>query len=82
MINTMKHPATTAAPVFRTPYQQEKAEKDMAIAREFREALAADPEASKEAITAFCMNKYKVHSRSGIWAARKRGEAMLQKGGN
>lgn len=78
----MKHPATTAAPVFRTPYQQEKAEKDMAIAREFRDALQKDPKASKEAITAYCMTKYSVHSRSGVWAARKRGEQMLNQEGN
>ena len=77
----MKEAATSPAPVFRTPYQQEKAEKDMAIFREFEKALADDPQASKEAITAFCMEKYHIHSRSAIWAARKRGEALAAKQG-
>lgn len=77
----MKEAATSPAPVFRTPYQQEKAEKDLAIYREFEEALKGDPEASKEAITAYCMTKYNVHSRSAIWAARKRGEALAAKQG-
>lgn len=77
----MKEAATIPAPVFRTPYQQEKAEKDLAIFREFEKALADDPQASKEAITAFCMDKYHIHSRSAIWAARKRGEALAAKQG-
>lgn len=77
----MKPTPTTPAPLFRTPYQQEKAERDMAIYREFEEALRGDPEASKEAITAYCMTKYNVHSRSAIWAARKRGEALVNRGG-
>lgn len=77
----MKETKTTPAAEFRTPYQKEKAERDLAIFREFQTAIENDPKASREAITAYCMKKYKIHSRASVWAARRRGEQIAASGG-
>lgn len=72
---------STAEMTFRSDYQREQEARDTAIYNDWNAAIEKDPHASREALTTHLMNKYKLHSRSAIWAARKRAEARLH-GGN
>lgn len=62
--------------VLKTPYQQEREAFEATVYREWQE-LTSDPANQREAVTAHLMKKYHIHTRTRVWAIRKRVEARM-----
>lgn len=61
---------------FKTPFQQEKEQRELAIYTEYQE-LASDPNKSKVVIAQHLCKKYHLATVSTIYAIRKRVEKRL-----
>lgn len=62
---------------FKTPFQQEKEQRELAIYTEYQE-LVADPNKSKVAIAQYLCKKYHLATISTIYSIRKRVEKRLK----
>ncbi len=62
--------------LFKTPFQREKEQRELAIYTEYQE-LAADRNRSKVVIAQFLCEKYHLATISTIYAIRKRVEKRL-----
>lgn len=67
-------------PVFKTPYQEEREAKDLAIYNDYNELMKV-PGQSATRVTAHIMEKYGVHSASTIYEIRKRVESRIAQNG-
>lgn len=61
---------------FKTPYQQEKEQREAAIYAEYQ-ALVSDPNKSKVEIAKYLCKKYHIATISTIYEIRKRVEKRL-----
>lgn len=60
----------------KTKLQEKRAARDLAIYNEYN-ALAANPEQSKEELNKYLMEKYDLHSTGTLYTIRKRVEQRL-----
>lgn len=69
----------TATPSLRvkTPLQEKREARDLAIYNEYN-ALASNPEQSKDELNKYLMEKYDIHSTGTIYVIRQRVEARLR----
>lgn len=67
-------------PVMKTPWQEEKEQRDLAVYNDWVELTSVEGQ-SKTEVTNFLMNKYGYHSSGSIYVVRKRVEARLAKKG-
>ena len=69
---------TTTKPTLRmkTKLQEKRQARDLAIYNEYN-ALAANPEQSKEELNKYLMEKYDIHSTGTLYLIRKRVEERL-----
>ncbi len=68
--------SSESIPVFKTPYQEEREAKDLAIYNDYNELMKV-PGQSATRVTAHLMEKYGIHSASTIYEIRKRVENRL-----
>ena len=66
--------------VFKTKFQQEKEQRELAIYIEYQQ-LAADPGKSKGVIAEYLCEKYHLATISTIYSIRKRVEGRLKRAG-
>ncbi|MGN0207583.1 MAG: hypothetical protein ACI4BC_10085 [Muribaculaceae bacterium] len=73
---------TTPTPTLRvkTKLQEKREARDLAIYNEYN-ALAANPEQSKEELNKYLMEKYGIHSTGTLYIIRKRVEERLKRNG-
>lgn len=64
--------------VFKTPCQQEREERDLAIYNEYKELMSVDGR-SATVVNEHLMNKFGIHSVGTIYVIRKRVEERLKK---
>jgi Mor family transcriptional regulator len=69
--------AATMTEPLKTPYQRAKEEREDKIYQDYI-FLSSQPEAMKTAVYAKLMAKYKIHSRSTVWAIINRAEARAK----
>lgn len=62
----------------KTPLQEKREARDLAIYNEYN-ALASNPEQSKEELNRYLMEKYGIHSTGTLYLIRKRVEDRLQR---
>ncbi len=69
---------TTTTPTLRvkTVLQEKREARDLAIYNEYN-ALASNPEQSKEELNRYLMEKYNIHSTATLYLIRKRVEERL-----
>ena len=58
-------------PIFKTPCQTEREERDMAIYNEYQQMTSVDGQ-SKTLVTEYLMKKYGIHSQGTIYVIRQR----------
>ena len=64
-------------PIFKTPCQTEREERDMAIYNEYQQMTSVEGQ-SKTLVTEYLMKKYGIHSQGTIYVIRQRVEKRLQ----
>lgn len=62
--------------LLKTPYREAKEKQDLAILKDWNE-MTSVPGQSHTMVTQALMKKYKLHSQSAIWSARRRAEKLL-----
>ena len=62
----------------KTPLQEKREARDLAIYNEYN-ALAANPEQSREELNRYLMEKYGIHSTGTLYLIRRRVENRLQR---
>lgn len=65
-----------SAQLFKTPCQEERESRDLAIYNEYKELTAIKGQ-SKTLVTEHLMQKYGIHSQGTIYVIRRRVEARL-----
>lgn len=72
----------SSIPVFKTPCQEEREARDLAIYNEYIEMTSVDGQ-SKTLVIEHLMKKYGIHSQATVYVIRRRVEERLknQKGG-
>lgn len=65
------------APIFRTPCQEERESRDLAIYNEYNELMSVKGQ-SKTLVTEHLMKKYNIHSQGTIYIIRRRVEQRLK----
>jgi hypothetical protein len=73
----MKNREDVGTMIFKTPYQQEREARDLAIYNEYNE-LASIKGQSKTLVTEYLMKKYGIHSQGTIYVIRHRVEKKLK----
>lgn len=61
----------TTTPIFKTPCQEEREQRDLAIFNEWQELTAVDGQ-SKTRVTEYLMQKYNIHSAGTLYVIRQR----------
>lgn len=74
MNHTQKRPTLRV----KTPLQEKREARDLAIYNEYN-TLAANPEQSKEELNRYLMEKYGIHSTGTLYLIRRRVEDRLQR---
>ncbi len=74
MNHTQKRPTLRV----KTPLQEKREARDLAIYNEYN-ALASNPEQSKEELNRYLMEKYGIHSTGTLYLIRRRVEDRLQR---
>ena len=74
MNHTQKRPTLRV----KTPLQEKREARDLAIYNEYN-ALAANPEQSREELNRYLMEKYGIHSTGTLYLIRKRVEGRIKK---
>lgn len=69
---------TTNLQIFKTPCQEQREERDLAIFNEWNQLTAVEGQ-SKTLVTEYLMKKYNVHSAGTIYVIRRRVEERLKK---
>lgn len=69
---------TTELPIFKTPCQEEREARDLAIYNEWNQLISVEGQ-SKTLVTEHLMKKYGVHSAGTIYVIRRRVEERLKK---
>lgn len=64
-------------PIFKTPCQTEREERDLAVYNDYQEMTSVEGQ-SKTVVTEFLMNKYGIHSAGTIYVIRQRVEKRLR----
>lgn len=68
----------TNLPIFKTPCQEQREERDLAIFNEWNQLTAVEGQ-SKTPVIEYLMKKYGVHSAGTIYVIRRRVEERLKK---
>lgn len=61
----------------KTPLQEEREARDLAIYTEYNDILKANPDQSRVALNEYMMQKYNIHSTGTLYVILKRVEAKM-----